>query len=62
MGLGTNDQIIMDVDGPARLSFGNSSINGIQGSSGIGIFVDNQLEAVVAGLNQSQVEAMTMLG
>ncbi len=62
MGLGSNDQIIMDVHGPARLSFGNSSIDGIQGSSGIGIFVDNQLEAVVAGLSQSQVEAITTLG
>lgn len=61
LGLGTNDQIMIDINESAVLSFGSVSVDGAKDSSGVGIFVDKQLEAVVQGLSESQVQAITSL-
>ena len=54
--LGSNDRIIMDVNGPASLEFTSFDPGEID------IWVDDELEAVVHGLSLSQVKAITSLG
>ena len=54
--LGSNDRIIMDVNGSASLEFTSFDPGEID------IWVDGELEAVVHGLSLNQVKAITSLG